>query len=404
DPNTSATFLRPGSNFRLTFWTSNTAFSARSMAIAKGVLFYWGPTGIFLDDGATLPRKDFSLKIEPMIFDLYDPSRTDEIHAVYNDKTKQVIWFYPPRKTGTQSAQKALVYNIQFDAFFIYDFGNTIVDAAQILDISVDNSNNTDGAGQRIALYVRDAGNSALPQQMVFFDQLCDSGDVKPSNIAFCSAVAVNGSNRRLTVSAGVALPTSGKLTIDGYNSYADVSISSGNPDGIYTIVGGDGSTYIDISPIGGSWTGFDFQIGSITDVKRRFPVQWEAQHGFNFSMISEYFLARGMRDWQRWLYCFQTFRLQELKRSVSQEVTMKWRSLIGSDQSTRSITFADNAKGHMNVHSGIVFTKQNAEGPAIQTEWTTASGKFCGSRWVVQYLGFDVTPMTTNNIKIWEG
>lgn len=404
DPNTSATFLRPGSNFRLSFWTSNTAFSARSMAIAKGVLFYWGPTGIFADDGATLPRKDFSLKIEPMLFDLYDPSRTDEIHAVYNDKTKQVIWFYPPRKTGTQSAQKALVYNMQFDAFFIYDFGNTLVDAAQIVDISVDNSNNMDGAGQRILLYVRDAGNTALPQQAVFFDQLCDAGDVKPSNIAFCSAVAVSGSNRRLTVSSSVALPTSGKLTIDLYNFYTDTSISSGNPDAIYTIAGGDGSTYIDIAPIGGSWTSFDFQIGSITSVKRRFPVQWEAQHGFTFSMISEYFLARGMRDWQRWLYCFQTFRLNELKRSASQEVTMKWRSLIGTGQSTRSITFADNAKGHMNVHSAIVFTQQNAEGPALSTEWTTASGKFCGSRWVVQYLGFDVTPLTTNNIKIWEG
>jgi hypothetical protein len=341
DPNTSATFLRPGSNFRLTFWTSNLAFSSRAAVVARGVLYYWGPTGIYRDVGNELADKMFSLHIEPWVHTLYDTSRTDDIHSVYNDKTKEVIWFFPPKKTGSQVAQMALVYNTEFDSFFLFNLGSTIVDNSQILDVQLNRTNNNDTEGQRVALYVRDATNLALPQQMVFFDELCDSGDVRPANIAFVSAVAIQGANRRLTVAVtSGALPTSGKLTVNGYNGYADVALSSGNPDAIYDIVGGNGTSFIDIAPVGGSWVGNDFQIGTIGSVTNRFPITWEAAHGFVFSMLSDYLCLAGMRTWLRWMYCYQSFKVDTLARSTSpQQVRINFRTILGTGASVRDIT-----------------------------------------------------------------
>jgi hypothetical protein len=402
-PDTSATFDKPGSDFDITFWTSNIAFSSRSATVARGVLYYWGPTGIYRDTGNELPDKSFSLQMEPLINQLYDNTRTDEIHAIYNDKSKEVVWFYPPRPTGSQSLTKGIAYNTVDDAFFLYDFGAMNIDASQLIDVQMNRTNNTDICGQRVALYVRSQSGNA--QEVVFFDDLCDSGDVKAEGVKMCTGVSVQGANRRLTSPNNVVLlPTSGTLTIANYNGYADVAESSGNPDGLYNIVGGNGVTYVDIAPINGSWTGFDFQIGAITDPGKCFPLAWEAEHGFTFNINSQYWAPFGMRFWGRWLYCYQSHKVNKLLRSSGQTFVTSWKSILGTGSVPRTITLSDNSRGNFQVHSQIPFTQQNADGQAISFTLTTTSGKFCGSRWYMQYLGYDVTEMTKNNFKVWEG
>lgn len=391
-----------GSDFFLDVWTSHTAFSSRSAVVAQGVLYWWGPTGIYRDVGNELPVKDFSAQMEPLIFDLYDPQRTGEIHTVYNDVTKEIIWFYPPNPK-LSGVQKALVYKTKDQSFFLWDFGNTIIDDAQNLVVQLSNTNSRSNAGMRILLHIRDSLNTFTPQRTVFFDDLCDSGDVTVNTTFMCNQVSVAGVNRRLTFASGYSatLPISGALTVVRYRDYRDTLTT--NPDGIYTIVGGDGGSYIDIAPIG-SWTGVDFLIETITDAKRFFPVFIESLNGFNFNVTSQYWAPFGWRFWGRWLYCYQSYRVQNLLRSSGQTVQLNFQSILGTGASPRIVTLANNSRGNCQVHSQIIFAQQNADGQAMAITLTTPSGKANGSRWYLQYLSYDVTELPKNNFKHWEG
>ena len=388
-----------GSDFTINTWTTQTAFSSRSAVVAQGILYYWGPTGIYRDTGADLPTKEWSELIEPFLFSLYDTKRTDEIHSVYNDITKEIIWFYPvnPKLGGGQGA---LVYKVTWSTFHNWSFADVIIDSAQIVPAQFSHSVSKGNSGNRIMLSIRNA--SSGDQRAVFFDDLCDSGDLTNGNTLLVKTVAVQGANRRLTFATrapgGALIPTSGNLTLSGYRDYRDVLTP--NPDAIYPIVGSDGSTYVDIGPV----AGVTFPTTeTITDPSRLFPVTIESLNGFTFSVRSCYWAPRGMRSWQRWLYCYQSYKVNGLLPSQGQQIRLKFYSILGTGNSTRDLTLTDNSRGNMQAHSQIVFDQQNAEGPALSIEWTTTSGKFCGSRWYCQYLSFDITPMNMNNFKTWE-
>lgn len=390
-----------GSDFTVNTWTTQTAFSARAAVIAQGILYYWGPTGIYRDLGAELPSKEWSELIEPYLFTLYDAERTDEIHSVYNDVTKEIVWFFP-RSPKLGGGQGALSYKVTWGTFHPWDFGSTVVDAAQIVPANFDSTVSKGLAGSRIMLSIRDA--AANTQRAVFFDDLCDSGDLTNNNTLLVKTVAVSGANRRLTFATRAAtgtpdaIPTSGNLTLSSYGDYRDVLTPA--PDAIYPIVGSDGSTYVDIGPV----TGVAFPTTeTISNTSRFFPVWIESLNGFTFSCRSIYWAPRGLRAWQRWLYCYQSIKLSELLPSTGQQMRLKVYSILGTGNSSRDITLVDNSRGNMQAHSQISFDQQNAEGPALSIELTTPSGKFCGSRWYCQYLSFDITPMPMNNFKTWE-
>lgn len=401
--NSAGVFPVDGSDFNIDIWTSHTAFSSRSAVIAKGILYWWGPTGIYRDVGNELPEKDFSLQIEPLLFNLYDPNKIQEIHAVYNDITKEIIWFYPPNpKLG--KVQRALSYKVTDGSFFVWDFGNAIVDSSQTVDAQFSNSNAKDNSGLRVMLMIRDNLDLTIAQRAVFFDDMCDSGDVTCSRTMLVKQVSVQGANRRLTLAAGfaVALPTTGNLTVSNYQDYRDTTATS--PDGIYAIAGSDGATYIDIAPISGSWAGFDFLIETITDTSKFFPIFTDNLNGFSFRVSSQYWAPFGWRFWGRWLYCYQSYRAADLLRSSGQTIQLQFATILGTSYSPRVVTLTDNSRGNCQVHSQIVFNQQNADGQAMAITITTPTGKFNGSRWSLQYLSYDVTEMTKNNFKTWEG
>lgn len=388
-----------GSDFTVNTWTTQTAFSSRSAVVAQGILYYWGPTGIYRDMGAELPTKEWSELIEPYLFTLYDTQRTDEIHSVYNDMTKEIIWFYP-RNPKLGGGQGALTYKVTWATFHVWSMDGIIIDSAQVVPARFDNATSKGNSGNRIMLSIRNA--SSGDQRAVFFDDLCDSGDLTNGNTLLVKTVSVQGANRRLTFAArapgGATIPTTGSLTLSGYRDYRDVLTP--NPDAIYPIVGSDGSTYVDIGPV----TGVTFPTTeTISDPSRFFPVTIESLNGFTFSARSCYWAPRGMRSWQRWLYCYQSYKANLLLPSGGQSVRLKFYSILGTGNSQRDIVLADNSRGNMQAHSQIVFAQQNAEGPALSIELTTPSGKFCGSRWYCQYLSFDLTPMEMNNFKTWE-
>ena len=393
-----------GSDFTIDTWTTQTAFSSRSAVVAQGILYYWGPTGIYKDMGNTLPTKDWSEFMEPLLFSLYDPTDTDNIHAVYNDRMKEIIWFFRPSSKNplghASNVQKALVYKVTWGSFHLWDFGNTLIDAAQVVDTQVTNTSAKGIAGSRVVVMIRDALNLATPQRAAFLDELCDSGDVTANTMLLVKQVSLVGANARLTLAEGYSatLPSTGTLTISGYRDYRDTLAV--NPDGLYTIAGSNGTTYIDIAPL----ASVSFPtVETIATKTRYFPIWVESLNGFDFRIKSTYWAPRGLRAWQRWLYCYQSYKVDLLLPSGGQAVRLKFYSVLGTGNSQRDITFVDNSRGNMQAHSQIVFSQQNAEGPALSIELTSVSGKHCGSRWYVQYLSFDLAPMTLQNFKTWE-
>ncbi len=54
---TTYTYPLEGSDFQVDTWTSVTAFSHRSAVVAEGILYWWGPEGIYKDVGRDLPVK-----------------------------------------------------------------------------------------------------------------------------------------------------------------------------------------------------------------------------------------------------------------------------------------------------------------------------------------------------------
>jgi len=406
-PDFVGTFPLDGSDFTIEPWTSITAFSYRSAVNAKGVLYWWGPEGIFRDDGVDVPGKEWSGYMDPYLKTIYDKNSVDKIHSVYNTNTHEVIWFY----LDTAGAQKALVYNTKADSFFNFTFSNILIDASQILEVVLvptENAAKRSGIqGNRVSLMCRDASDPSGPQRAVFFDELVDGGDLRIYRIAMCTGVAINGANRRLTITvsnAGYTLPGSGLATISSYNQYADPAAAR-DVEGIYSIVGSDGSTYIDIAPIGGAWPAANFELGSISFRSRFFPVHIEAENGFSLRAKSEYFSPMGWLFHGRWIYCQQLFRVDQLIKSSGYQVKMEWLTTAGgATPGIRTLTLSDNYRGNYRVHSQIPFTQQNAEGQGISTTWTTPSGLHNGGRWFVQYLSFNIVPMSSGENRRYEG
>jgi hypothetical protein len=237
----------------------------------------------------------------------------------------------------------------------------------------------------------------------VFFDELVDAGDMRISRAYLVTAVATAGANRRLSVKSGFAgsLPSSGSLTISGYRGYRD---NADDVEGIYTIAGSDGSTYIDIAPIG-SWTGKDFTPGAIANATNYFPVWVESVHGFALRAQSEYYAPFGWLFYGKWLYCQQLFRVDKLLRTAAFRVNMEWLTTTGgTTPSVRTLTLTDNYRGNYRVHSQIVPSQGNTYGQGLSTTWTTPSGLHNGGRWFVQYLSFNASAQTLGNNRQYEG
>jgi len=255
-----------------------------------------------------------------------------------------------------------------------------------------------------VLLHCRDASDLTIPQRTVFFDELVDAGDVRVTKAYLVTAVATSGANRELTLAAGFTgtVPTSGALTISGAKAYRG---NTDAVDGIYAIVGGNGTSTIQISPIGGTWAGNDFTLGAIGASTNYFPVWVESVHGFALRAQSGYFAPMGWLFHGRWIYCQQLFKVDEMTRTTGYQVKMEWLTTAGgATPGVRTLTLADNYRGNYRVHSQIPFTQQNAEGQGISTTWTTPSGLHNGGRWFVQYLSFNIVPMSSGENRRYEG
>ena len=395
-----ASFPRPGSDFVLDFWTSQVPFSSRSMVVAEGILYWWGPQGIYRDTGTALPEKTFSTHMEPYINENYDQKEILSIHGTYDSATKEVIWFYIPKDTSTYSC-KALVYNTKHDAFYEYQFKNMVIDWSQYIDVETSGTSNQELSGRRTLVGVRtlEVGYETTPQRAVFFDTLCNSGDYNaPFQYLALSIVAQGAGVWQFALNSPAKVPpASGRVTISGFKWYAQSAL---NLDGVWTIVG-SGPGFVNMTPPAGVTAG----AFTATDYKTYFPLWVEAENGFDCKLQSEFHEPYGPSFWGRWTYMWHRYRVELFKATLPQTLTLEFKSLTDQGPAaSRTCTLTDNCRTNCAIYSQIPFDNEAAEGNAVATAIFPTGGKWNGGRWYLQSCAFDILPMSKENLRYWEG
>lgn len=200
-PDYTAQFPLDGSDFTIQFRSSITAFSSRSAVVAEGALFFWGESGIYADSGVQPPNK-ISGPLEPWLGDIYDPTQTNLIHCVYNDKTKEIIWFYVPRIPGAFLSE-ALCFNAEKNAFSRYGF-QTEIEWSQTINLSQEGARKRLACGKRLLI-----GHSfaLYAQRTCFFDEKNATGDLKHGREFLVKEITALPTGSRLALASGFDVP-----------------------------------------------------------------------------------------------------------------------------------------------------------------------------------------------------
>lgn len=394
-PDDAATFPVDGTNFIVDAWTSTTSFSGRSAVVAEGVLYFWGPQGIYKDEGVSLPRK-ISDNLEPWIDSIFDANNTDKIHAVYSAQTDEVIWFYQPEAvSGAEQASKALVLHTKTGMFYPWEFNDLVIDSAQNVDDVITDADHDGLSGSRIVVAVREPDGTI--SRSMFLDEITYACDMQERSMYMVQEVThPSATTRRLIFATGpdsIASKT-GTAIVQSYRKYTG---DTNTPDGIYTITA-SGSNYIEVERIDGS---NDFPAQTFAS-ENHFPVWIASEHSFTVRLQSQFWAPGGLRNWFRWLHCHTTFQVELLNDQPSGSYTLsnKYFSLQGTDNSATTFTLTDNSRGNCQVLDSIPFTKDNATGQAIKYEW---SYTHLGGRWSMQYIAFDCQNESLGNLKFWQ-
>jgi hypothetical protein len=395
-PDTVGTFPVEGSNFIVDSWTSNTAFSGRAAEVADGVLYFWGPQGIYKDGGVNLPEK-ISEVLEPWIDGLVNQNNRTSVHCVFNAATSEVIWFFQPQAVaGVEQATQALVFHVDKEAWSYWTFPTIVIDSAQSLKDAAFQSDHNGLSGTRIILSIRTLGQTT--SRPAFFDEFVFGQDMTSTSLYMVKEVThPTGTTRKLIFQAG---PTSiasktGVALIAGYQTYTG---RSETPDGIYSIVSSD-STSITVTRIDGS---NDFPATTF-NTDKYFPVWISSEHAFTFTLDSQYWAPKGLASWNLWKYAHTSARVDLLndQTGTAYNVTTKYRALPATDFSTTTWKMTNNSRGNCQVFNSIPYTKNNASGQAIKINWSYTHP---GGRWALQYLGVWISPQPVSNVRYWEG
>ncbi len=410
--NSISEFPLEGSDFYLDTWTSVTSFSGRSAVVADGILYFWGPSGIRRDNGSELPDRVSAYR-EPDIFHYYDTTKVDEICSVFNARTKEVIWFYRPNPLLYASKTRALIYNTLKDCFYDYDFGSIYVDWGQVTDVLQSNTNDNSLANSRVIIGVRDqamidAGN--VTSRAVYFDDFVEAGDWRPSKSTLCVAIDSLGSNvYRFYFTSGFPSGTATTGTVTLYSTKAYQDETGTNFDGVYSytnlqvMASGTftGRTAIDINFTG--ITNKPSAINMLSTPRKYMPVWFHTYQEFTVRIKFNQWAPWGNNFYGQWVYSHTIYKLDLIQGSAP-TLSYRYYSLIGTDYDSSSITLEDNSRGHCQVYNQLKDEKENNSGQSMALEILSGSaGAYCGSRWILQYLSFDVVVENGEHLKRFE-
>lgn len=393
------TYPVDGSDFVLDPWTSSAAFSYRAACVADGIVHWWGPGGIYRDNGTETPPK-ISLSLEPNIFELYDPNYTREIHSVFNDRTKEIYWFY--RAPGATTS-RAVVYNTFTQEFTFVTF-SCAIDAAWQLEVA-DTAAATTVTGKRTMVSVRD-DFTATTQEAFFFDHLERSGDMRPAACILVKTIADQGTNKRLTLALGA--PAAG-IAVGDYIAFQRANkynTAAGTiSDMIAKVAAVNLPTSIDVTiPTGASCANFT----AGTNYERFVPVWHRAAAGAGLNAIAyqiktNYWMpAPEQEDFNGiWQWTYMRMRLELWPSVDPQTFSLGFRTPTSDVPIMESIALVDNSDGHMQLFHPMTLEGTNNQGQALEY---TITGYHIGSKLTFEILGVYGEPEDGNVLKQFEG
>ena len=385
-PDTTAEFPLEGSDFVIDTWTSVTAFSSASACIADGLLYWWGPQGIYRDVGNEIPEK-ISGHLEPWIFGIYDNSTVDDIHCTYSEQTKEIIWFY---NKPSETKSYGLVYNTRLDEFYQYKFDCKIDWSQKITIQNGDTGRNS--AGNRTIIGVRDSSAASI-QRAYFFDHKCRYGDVKPTSEFMVRDVT----------NAGATLNF-------GANCNDTAAFSIGN---IVTIASQefDGPASFQAEVTGVAPNSINIKTGGVVNAALTSDKNYQVfptSSAIAWTLDTTYWMPTTLADWWRFHYQHTMFKIRLLPKYLtngvstpSQSLSIGYRSNVAGALQSRTVNLVDNSDGHAQIHSQLTRATGAAEGQALRF---SISGSHNGNEWALQRMGVYCAPLADNNLRVFEG
>ena len=368
-PDYTGQFPLDGSDFIIQFRSSITAFSSRSAVVAEGALFFWGESGIFADSGVQPPNK-ISGPLEPWLGDIYDPTQTNKIHCVYNDKTKEVIWFYVPRIPGA-FVSEALIFNAEKNSFSRLGF-QTSIDWAQTINLSQEGARKRLACGKRLLI-----GHSfaLYAQRTCFFDEKNATGDLKHG--------------REFLVKEVTALPDGSRLVLaDGFDvsAFADIGVGESflisqafeytENESVYNgryVITDIGSYYFDIAET--------LDPATFTTDKL-LPIWLDKYSAIPFKLRTR-FIMPGDR-WTVYAYTWLAISLR-IPQTILQDFEVGVFSNLNETATTQTLSLQANATKH--CISALSFPQDNesTDGIGFGLE---LSGEANGASWRLDWFG----------------
>lgn len=389
------TFPLDGSDFIVNFWTSYTAFSSRAATVADGLLYYWGPKGVFRDDGINLPVR-ISPDLEPEIFDIYDTTKTKEIHAVYNDAIKEIEWLYTA-KGDTSGTSKALRYNIITQQFF-FDAYDGKIDAIQILN--VDNTSVSHPTDGKRMIAIERENDTATIQRAYYFDQKNRASDIYPKKEFMVKTVGALANNQvTITLADGfdatnfAAIAVGAKIAFSQIKDYTEEATTQ---DLIATVVSKSSPDITLEFPE----EILSFYSGTLAKAKY-FPAFVEGQNDFPYRLESIFWAPGGMRYWAYWLYCQLFFKIKLLPAAEQPILELSYETPVSGPAQTNDLTLVDNSKGNCQIYTQLKNIDRTFDGQGIKL---ILSGSHLADEWVLQYLAVDANPQSFDQVKEFEG
>lgn len=389
-------FPQEGSDFEIDFWTSFTAYTSRAMVIADGQLFYWGPNGVFWDDGGGEPSR-ISPKLEPDLFStVVDPTKTNEVFGTYCEATREIFWFYPPID-GATATTGILSFNLDSREFLYGEIAGKI-DAAQSMTIDREAVNWKSIAGKRVLLFAR-ASTAATIQRAYYFDERNRGGDMRPLADMQIRSVATLGTATqwRLTLAQGTynastlaAISAGDYLSALQFAAYTR-SYSSGITEDFIAKVLAVGATYIDVAlPVG-----MDFS-GAITFPRGQLPPLWHQAaasagvNGFNWRIETNYWAPAGVDMEAFWKFLHMIFKVELVRSRLNVGYTLGSQTPQRPYPYNVALRLRDNFGGHDQTYAPLFFEDAAVQSQALKV---ILSGVHIGAKWVLQYLAAHGTP-----------
>jgi hypothetical protein len=418
----TAAYELDGSDFEVSFRYNATAFSGRAAVVANGILYFWGPKGIYRDNGVQTPEK-ISKDLEPDILTLYAHQYIDRIHCIYNEASREIIWFYVKNEaTVNANTTWALAYHIDKGRFYNLYFP-LVVDWARDLqreDSSADAGTNKLG-DKRTLVAIRQTAADAS-STLFYFDSLNKTGDMYPGKDLHLYKCVSQGNNiyrlflpEAYGAAAIVGIAANDKIAICQSLAYQ----GSGSPlgttsiDGIYVVnatgSGNDGSGniryYIDVvsrATVLPNFTAATATTSGISIFPNMIPMYHQGNNGINYVLQSRLWAPAGLKSWFLWLKGHLLFKVDLLSSASAQTTTFSYASNLSATLLANTATLTDN-QGNTGYSQRVLALKNQYGATQGQAMRFKLSGSHIGGSWQLVSLAFEVMPGDLGNLKQFE-